>query len=93
MQKRERLRIRDPQINLLRRSFAFAKAQALHRGQEWSISWEYYLSEWLKDDKISHKGDLADQFVNSRKNLQEPWTEDNFEITTRHESCARKKTK
>jgi hypothetical protein len=85
MEKRSpgRPRIYPRHIAKLNVDYNVAKTQAAFRNELWDITREFWLQEWLKDDRYLRKGRSADSFCFCRLDSTEAWTEDNCNIELR----------
>jgi hypothetical protein len=76
--------ITGPCVLTREKYYAYLKhrAQANHRGEEHSLSWETWQSLW-NDDNWNCRGRGGDDLVLGRTNWSEGWHEHNVEIMTR----------
>ena len=74
---------------ILKRKFSVAKNQARMRGQEWTITFEYFCDLWDDNrDSWLHSGQAAEDYNMSRKNMDLGWTPENVHIIPRSEMLA-----
>ena len=78
-----RIRIKDPIIKDLRRSFISARCQAVHRDQSWLLEFDQFCDLWLEDEKYKNRGRAANSYHLRRKQVDQPWCETNVEIVKR----------
>lgn len=85
MEKRSRGRppIYEPHISKLRLAFVRAREQAKWRGDEWCIDVDYWLTQWLENDRYLRKGRYNDNLMFCRIDFNKPWTPANTEICDR----------
>lgn len=91
MEKRKYTRITDLIDRNLRRAWQNSRVQALHRGDEYLLTWEDYLQLWRKNDRYLQKGTTLDSLVMVRTDPDGPWSVANTEIMTRQEQLKRQR--
>jgi len=72
-----------PHIRRIRLWYKRAQAQARHRGQTWSVSWPYFLSQWLINDRWQQHGHLRDQLIFARCSSDLPWSDTTTQVRRR----------
>ena len=80
----------NPRARRIRLWFIRARAQARHQGWTWTITWPYFLSLWLLDNRDLSHGVGGLDLVFCRRDTERSWTEDNVYIDSRRNYLRRR---
>ena len=77
----------DPELHKMYSPCLKAKAQAMYRGEEWTLTFEEFAELWK--GQWQFRGRDTDDLCMTRTDIQKGWHRDNCEIVTRREANAR----
>jgi len=77
----------DPELHKMYDPHLKAKAQAMYRGEEWTLTFEEFAAMWGDDWKF--RGRDGEDLCMTRIDVEKAWSKDNCEIVTRQEANRR----
>jgi hypothetical protein len=76
---------KDPVEHMIHTWSMRARAQAMYRGEEWTMTDKEYIDLWLKDDQYLRRGRSNDDLCMTRRDPDGAWSVDNTMIMSRHD--------
>jgi hypothetical protein len=77
----------DPELHKMYDPHLKAKAQAMYRGEDWTLTFDQFAELWR--DQWQFRGRDGDDLCMTRTDTEKGWHRDNCEIVTRKEANAR----